>query len=56
MRAYSTDLREKIVLAYESGEGTFDEIADTFGVARYTGGQHVGSGSTRACRATTAAG
>ena len=33
MRAYSTDLREKIVLAYEGGEGTFAEIADTFGVA-----------------------
>ena len=36
MRAYSTDLREKIVLAYEGGEGTFDEIAETFGVARCT--------------------
>ena len=39
MRAYSTDLREKIVLAYEGGEGTFDEIADTFGVARCTVGR-----------------
>jgi len=36
MRAYSTDLREKIVLAYERGEGTFEEIAETFGVARCT--------------------
>jgi len=39
MRAYSTDLREKIVLAYEGGEGTFDEIAETFGVARCTVGR-----------------
>jgi transposase len=39
MRAYSTDLREKIVLAYEGGEVTFDEIADTFGVARCTVGR-----------------
>jgi transposase len=39
MRAYSTDLREKIVLAYEGGESTFDEIADTFGVARCTVGR-----------------
>ena len=39
MRAYSTDLREKIVLAYEGGEDTFDEIADTFGVARCTVGR-----------------
>src|SRR5215207_3266372 len=39
MRAYSTDLREKIVLAYEGGEGTFDEIADAFGVARCTVGR-----------------
>lgn len=36
MKAYSTDLREKLVLAYESGEGTLDEIADTFGVGRCT--------------------
>src|ERR1044071_3274516 len=36
MRAYSTDLREKIVSAYENGQGTLDEVADTFGVARRT--------------------
>jgi transposase len=36
MKAYSTDLREKLVLAYESGEGTLDEVADTFGVGRCT--------------------
>src|SRR3954464_4548993 len=36
MRAYSTDLREKLVLAYEAGEGTLDEVADTFGVGRCT--------------------
>src|ERR1044072_5476238 len=36
MRAYSTDLRETLVLAYENGEGTLDEIADTFGVGRCT--------------------
>lgn len=36
MRAYSTDLREKLVLAYESGEGTLDEVADTLGVGRCT--------------------
>ena len=36
MRAYSTDLRRKIVSAYESGHGTFDELADTFEVGRRT--------------------
>src|SRR5215208_5005289 len=36
MRAYSTDLREKLVLAYEAGEGTLEEVADTFGVSRCT--------------------
>jgi transposase len=36
MKAYSTDLREKLVLAYESGDGTLDEVADTFGVGRCT--------------------
>jgi transposase len=36
MKAYSTDLREKLVLAYETGEGTLDEVADTFGVGRCT--------------------
>lgn len=36
MKAYSTDLREKLVLAYESGEGTLHEVADTFGVGRCT--------------------
>src|ERR1044071_6635214 len=36
MRAYSTDLREKLVLAYENGEGTLDEIANTFAVGRCT--------------------
>ncbi|MCA1617665.1 MAG: IS630 transposase-related protein [Acidobacteria bacterium] len=36
MRAYSTDLREKIVMAYESGEGTLDEMASTFAVDRRT--------------------
>src|SRR5215213_5356836 len=36
MRAYSTDLREKIVMAYESGEGTLDEMASTFEVDRRT--------------------
>src|SRR5215210_3021701 len=36
MRAYSTDLREKIVMAYESGRGTLDEMAATFEVDRRT--------------------
>src|SRR6185436_4030170 len=36
MRAYSTDLREKLVLAYESGSGTLDEVAEEFGVGRCT--------------------
>lgn len=36
MRAYSTDLREKIVMAYERGEGTLDEMATTFEVDRRT--------------------
>jgi transposase len=36
MRAYSTDLREKIVMAYESGRGTLDEMASSFEVDRRT--------------------
>jgi len=36
MKAYSTDLREKIVLAYERGDATWDEVAETFGVGRRT--------------------
>ena len=36
MKAYSTDLREKLVLAYEAGEGTLDEVADAFAVGRCT--------------------
>lgn len=36
MRAYSTDLRKKIVLSYESGEATLDEVAATFDVGRRT--------------------
>jgi len=34
MKAYSADLRQKIVAAYENGEGTLDEIADIFSIAR----------------------
>ena len=34
MKAYSADLRQKIVSAYENGEGTLDEIADIFSIAR----------------------
>ena len=36
MRAYSTDLRERIALAYERGEGTLDDVADIFEVGRRT--------------------
>lgn len=36
MRAYSKDLRQKIVRSYESGEGTLDEVAATFDVGRRT--------------------
>ena len=34
MRAYSSDLRERLVLTYESGAGTLDEVAEEFGVGR----------------------
>jgi|SRR5947209_14272206 len=34
MKAYSADLRQKIVAAYENGAGTLDEIADVFSIAR----------------------
>jgi len=34
MKAYSADLRQKIVAAYEQGEGTLDELADIFSIAR----------------------
>jgi transposase len=42
MRAYSMDLRQKIVSAYESGDGTFDEIAETFEVGRRTVARLIG--------------
>jgi transposase len=32
MRAYSLDLRQKVVAAYERGEGSIDEIASFFSV------------------------
>lgn len=32
MRAYSLDLRQKVVAAYQRGEGTIDEIAELFSV------------------------
>lgn len=32
MRAYSFDLRQKVVAAYQRGEGTIDEIASLFSV------------------------
>jgi transposase len=33
MKAYSLDLRERIVAAYEGGEGTQKELAELFGVS-----------------------
>ena len=36
MKAYSTDLRDKIVSAYERGNGTWDQVAEIFGVGRRT--------------------
>ncbi len=36
MKAYSTDLREKIALAYEHNDYTLDEVAELFGVGRRT--------------------
>ncbi len=34
MRAYSIDLRQKVVEAYDRGVGTQRQIAETFGVSR----------------------
>jgi transposase len=42
MRAYSVDLRQKIISAYESGHGTLDEVAETFEVGRRTVARYVG--------------
>jgi hypothetical protein len=36
MRAISTDLRQKIVMADEGGEGTLDEMVSIFEVDRRT--------------------
>jgi transposase len=36
MKAFSTDLREKIALAYEDNDYTLDEVADLFDVGRRT--------------------
>ena len=35
-RPLSTDLRERVVMAYESGEGTLKELAERFGVGEAT--------------------
>lgn len=34
MKAYSIDLREKIVLAYSQGDTSVRKVADRFGVAK----------------------
>lgn len=34
MQPYSMDLRQRVVEAYENGEGTQAELAETFGVSR----------------------
>ena len=36
MKAYSTDLREKIALAYEHNDYTLDDVAELFDVGRRT--------------------
>jgi putative transposase len=36
MKAYSTDLREKIALLYDTNDYSLDEVADLFGVGRRT--------------------
>ena len=36
MKAYSTDLREKIALVYEHNDYTLDEVAELFAVGRRT--------------------
>jgi putative transposase len=41
MKAYSADLRRKIVCAYENGEGTLDEIADIFSIGRRTAARYL---------------
>src|SRR5205085_4319133 len=34
MKAYSTDLREKIALLYDTDDYSLDEVADLFGIGR----------------------
>jgi transposase len=34
MKAYSTDLREKIALAYEHHDYTLDDVAELFAIGR----------------------
>ena len=41
MKAYSADLRQKIVCAYENGEGTLDEIAAIFSIGRRTAARYL---------------
>lgn len=36
MKAYSTDLREKIALLYDTNDYSLDEVADLFGIGRRT--------------------
>src|SRR5215212_2825416 len=36
MKAYSTDLREKVALAYENNDYTLDDVAELFDVGRRT--------------------
>lgn len=41
MKAYSADLRQRIVSAYEQGVGTSDELADVFSIARRSVARYV---------------
>lgn len=36
MKAYSTDLREKIALLYDTNDYSLDEVTDLFGIGRRT--------------------
>jgi transposase len=33
MKPYSLDLRQRVVESYENGEGTYEELAEVFGVS-----------------------
>ena len=53
MKAYSIDLREKIVQAYEKGDTPVRKVASRFGVAKLVNPKHLKNLFTNCCYCTS---